>query len=208
MPRRQRQSTTAPETLGGLAAKGLDVWCWCNGCPHSAVLRTGDLIARLGTGFPIPEIGSRLVCVCCGGRLAEARPDWPSGGVIAWHGPSQSARQGEPTTKQTWARNGRGPEAAPRRKAAGRPTAAVRTHQGSLPAKPWRTRVPSPGGDQSASGPLIAVPGVAPSVLRTRKRSATCSRSESRRVVRSRAATRSPPCRRGGSRRCPGRFGG
>ena len=39
-----------PETLGGLAAKQLDVWTWCWGCCHSAVLSTAGLIERLGAG--------------------------------------------------------------------------------------------------------------------------------------------------------------
>lgn len=35
-------------TLGDMAAQGLDIWCWCNGCYHHAVLETAALINRLG----------------------------------------------------------------------------------------------------------------------------------------------------------------
>ena len=32
-----------PATLGDLAGQGLDVWAWCNGCYHHAVLPIAPL---------------------------------------------------------------------------------------------------------------------------------------------------------------------
>jgi len=32
----------------------VDVWCYCEKCQRRAVLRTADLIGRLGPAFPVP----------------------------------------------------------------------------------------------------------------------------------------------------------
>ncbi len=49
------------------------------------VVDTDALIARLGRGFPVPDVGARMRC-SCGGRDIETRPDWPDNlGVITRH---------------------------------------------------------------------------------------------------------------------------
>ena len=78
MPRTRRgHDKLQPETLGGLLAKGLDVWAWCPACCHNAVLASAGLAARLGVSFAVPDVAKRLRCTRCNGREAEARPDWP-----------------------------------------------------------------------------------------------------------------------------------
>ncbi|MCP5366419.1 MAG: hypothetical protein H6907_17030 [Hyphomicrobiales bacterium] len=67
-----------PVTLGEIADKGLDVFCWCNRCTHSAVLPTARLLKELGPAYPVPEVGARLVCSSCGSRDVATRPDWPN----------------------------------------------------------------------------------------------------------------------------------
>ena len=87
-PRHRRQARPthpAPATLGEVAAKGLKLWVWCNGCSHNKTLAVASLIARLGRNFPVPRLGARLRCSACGGRDIDARPDWPRRGVITSH---------------------------------------------------------------------------------------------------------------------------
>ena len=74
-----------PVTLAELANQGLDVWAWCNGCSHHAVLPVGDLTAKLGPEYPVPHVGLRAYCRECGSRDVQTRPDWPTMGVIARH---------------------------------------------------------------------------------------------------------------------------
>ena len=74
-----------PATLGDMAAQRLDVWCWCNGCCHYAVLRTDSLIARLGRDQGVPGVADHAYCGNCGSRDVETRPNWPTGGVVACH---------------------------------------------------------------------------------------------------------------------------
>ena len=72
----------APATLGNLADQDMDVWAWCNGCFKYGAVATDGLIARLGRGFPVPDVGARMRC-SCGGRDIETRPNWPDNlGVI------------------------------------------------------------------------------------------------------------------------------
>jgi|GEM_PF-268793 len=75
-----------PITLGDLAERGIDVFCWCNRCHHHAVLASGALVARLGPQFAVPEIGGQTRCTACGARDVATRPDWPSLGQVARHG--------------------------------------------------------------------------------------------------------------------------
>ncbi len=71
-----------PTTLGDLADQGMDVWAWCNGCFKNRAVATDALIACLGLGYPVPDVGARLRC-SCGGRDIETRPNWPDNlGVI------------------------------------------------------------------------------------------------------------------------------
>ena len=44
-----RRSYHHPATLADMSTQGLDIWCWCNGCYHHAVLATDTLLARLGS---------------------------------------------------------------------------------------------------------------------------------------------------------------
>lgn len=72
-------------TLAELAGQEVDVFCWCNGCGHNAVLRSGRLLAALGADFPVPEVGARLRCSRCGTKDVATRPHWPSLGQVARH---------------------------------------------------------------------------------------------------------------------------
>ena len=74
-----------PVTLAELAIQGLDVWVWCNGCYHHAVLPTSALTAKLGPDYPVPYVSRRTVCRECGSRDVATRPDWPKTGVITRH---------------------------------------------------------------------------------------------------------------------------
>ncbi len=74
-----------PATLGDLAGKGLDVWAWCNGCYHHAVLPIAPLVAKLGSSYAVPAVRNRARCARCGSRDVETRPHWPAMGVVARH---------------------------------------------------------------------------------------------------------------------------
>ncbi len=73
-------------TLGDLEIQGVDVFCWCNRCGHNSTLATGRLVAELGRGHPVPEVGARLRCSRCAGKDVATRPAWPSLGQVAHHG--------------------------------------------------------------------------------------------------------------------------
>ena len=73
-------------TLGEIASNGIDVFCWCNRCGHNAVLRAERLVAELGPGFPVPEVGARLRCSGCGAKDIATRPAWPGLGQVTRHG--------------------------------------------------------------------------------------------------------------------------
>jgi len=74
--------TYRPVTLGDLADQAMDVWAWCNGCFRNRPVVTDALIARLGRGYPVPDVGARMRC-SCGSRDIETRPNWPDNlGVI------------------------------------------------------------------------------------------------------------------------------
>ncbi len=83
-----------PATLGALAGKGLDVWAWCNGCYHHAVLPIAPLVAKLGHNYAVPAVSNRARCARCGSRDVETRPHWPAMGVVARH--TQSEFSGRP----------------------------------------------------------------------------------------------------------------
>jgi hypothetical protein len=74
-----------PVTLAEIAAQALDVWAWCNDCFHHAVLPIDVLTEKLGTEYPVPQVGRRTYCRECGSRDVATRPDWPRMGVIARH---------------------------------------------------------------------------------------------------------------------------
>ncbi len=73
-------------TLGEVADRGVDIFCWCNRCGHNAVVASASLIATLGEGYPVPDIGVRMHCTRCNGKDVATRPDWPSLGQVARHG--------------------------------------------------------------------------------------------------------------------------
>ncbi len=74
-----------PTILGDLADQGMDVWAWCNGCFKNGAVVTDGLIARLGRGYPVPVVGTRMRC-SWGSREIETRPNWPDNlGVITRH---------------------------------------------------------------------------------------------------------------------------
>ena len=81
--RRDRQSPTT--TLGDLAKRGVDIFCWCNRCGHNATLGTERLLSELGPQTGVPEIGCRLRCSGCGSKDVATRPAWPSLGRVAAH---------------------------------------------------------------------------------------------------------------------------
>ncbi len=71
--------------LGELAAAGVEVFCWCNRCGHNAVVETAPLMAELGPGYPVPEVGARMRCTGCGSKDVATRPDWPGLGQVTRH---------------------------------------------------------------------------------------------------------------------------
>ena len=78
-----------PADLGDMAAQNLDIWCWCNGCCHHAVLETAALIDRLGRDQSVPGIADHAYCGNCGSPEVETRPNWPTVGVVTQHSPNQ-----------------------------------------------------------------------------------------------------------------------
>ena len=81
-----------PATLGHMADQSLDIWCWCNGCCHHAVLATDMLIPRLGRDQGVPGVADHAYCGNCGSRDVETRPNWPTVGVVTQHSPNDHAR--------------------------------------------------------------------------------------------------------------------
>jgi len=72
-------------TLAELAETKVDVFCWCNRCSHNSVIATARLIAELGPGFPVPDVGGKMRCTGCGAKDVATRPAWPSLGLVARH---------------------------------------------------------------------------------------------------------------------------
>lgn len=89
----RRSIHDSPATLGDMTARGLDIWCWCNGRCHHAVLETGALIDRLGHDQGVPGVANHAYCGNCGSRDVETRPNWPTAGVVTQHlaGPDNHA---------------------------------------------------------------------------------------------------------------------
>jgi hypothetical protein len=75
-----------PITLGALADRAVDVFCWCNRCGHNATVAIGPLLRQLGPAMPVPEVGTRMRCTGCGSKDVATRPAWPSMGQITRHG--------------------------------------------------------------------------------------------------------------------------
>ncbi|MEK9661481.1 MAG: hypothetical protein VW644_07085 [Alphaproteobacteria bacterium] len=81
----ERDQTIRPVVLGDLREQGIDVQCWCNRCPHHAILPTEMLLVRFGAGYAVPEIGVHLRCSGCGSKDIATRPNWASLGLVARH---------------------------------------------------------------------------------------------------------------------------
>ncbi len=75
-----------PITLGELAARSIDVFCWCNRCTHNATVGIERLMGELGPGLAVPEVGARMRCTGCGAKDVATRPAWPSPGQVTRHG--------------------------------------------------------------------------------------------------------------------------
>lgn len=82
----ERERRRRAITLGELEREGLDVFCWCNRCSHSAAVALALLLAQLGPETTVPEVGARMRCSGCGGKDVATRPAWPSLGPVARHG--------------------------------------------------------------------------------------------------------------------------
>ncbi len=85
-----RRSYHHPAALGDMVDQDLDIWCWCNGCYHYAVLSPDMLIARLGRDQGVPSVADHAYCGHCGSRDVETRPNWPTVGVVAGHSRNES----------------------------------------------------------------------------------------------------------------------
>ena len=74
-------------TLHDLLCEKLDIFCWCNRCNYNNVIKTTQIIERLGANYPVPKIGLNLRCSKCNNTHdISTRPNWPShGGQIARH---------------------------------------------------------------------------------------------------------------------------
>lgn len=81
------KDTAFPMTLHNLLCEKLDIFCWCNKCSHNNVIRTEEIIERLGANYPVPDVGRNLRCRKCNNTNdISTRPNWPShGGQIARH---------------------------------------------------------------------------------------------------------------------------
>jgi|GEM_PF-1680057 len=70
----KQQAVLAEEAkLVALRLKDLDRRGWpvaatCHRCGHQAHLLAEFLIPRLGADLPVPEVGARLRCRCCGSK--------------------------------------------------------------------------------------------------------------------------------------------
>ena len=81
-----RENTIRPILLGELQRRAIDVQCWCNRCPHHAILAVTMLVGRFGSNCPVPDVGARLRCSGCGSKDIATRPNWSSLGLVAQHG--------------------------------------------------------------------------------------------------------------------------
>jgi hypothetical protein len=80
---RGRQQAQIP--IGDLARHGAKLAVWCQLCGRHRLLHVAPLIIRLGRSTPLDEVARQLKCSACGSRQIEARPHYPSLGVVASH---------------------------------------------------------------------------------------------------------------------------
>ncbi len=74
-------------TLKDLLYENLDIFCWCSKCNHNNVLKTKQIIKKLGPNYPVPEVRHHLRCKeCKNTQDITTRPNWPThGGQITRH---------------------------------------------------------------------------------------------------------------------------
>ena len=78
---------SASMSLNDLLINKLDIFCWCDKCNHNCVIKTIQIIKKLGPNYLVPEVGRNLQCDKCNNtKDIVTRPNWPShGGQIARH---------------------------------------------------------------------------------------------------------------------------
>ena len=78
---------SATVTLKDLLYENLDIFCWCSKCYHNSVLKTKQIINKLGPSYPIAEVRRYLKCKKCNNtKDLTIRPNWPiNGGQITRH---------------------------------------------------------------------------------------------------------------------------
>lgn len=81
MNREHRPGVTGPVTLGDLAIAGKLLWCWCSGCGRERDLDPASL--PLPMTYPVPDVGTRMVCSACGSRKVRTAPELYPGGIVA-----------------------------------------------------------------------------------------------------------------------------
>ena len=54
-----------PATLADMIHEGLSIFCWCNRCGHNSTIDPVPLTNVLGSSFPVPELGGRMLCSLC-----------------------------------------------------------------------------------------------------------------------------------------------
>lgn len=62
------EANLVPLRLKDLDRRGWPVAATCHRCGHQAHLMADFLIPRLGSELPVPEVGARLRCRCCGSK--------------------------------------------------------------------------------------------------------------------------------------------
>ncbi len=71
--------SAGPVTLGDLVRDGKLLWGWCADCGRELDLDPRSL--PLPPGFPVPEVGARMICTGCGGRKVRTAPELYPGGI-------------------------------------------------------------------------------------------------------------------------------
>ena len=66
-------------TLRDLLYENLDIFCWCSNCNHNSVLKTGQIMNKLGPNYPILKVRRLLKCKKCNNtKDITIRPNWPN----------------------------------------------------------------------------------------------------------------------------------
>jgi len=59
----------------------LAIWCYCRDCGREREIDPATM--GLPPDFPVPDVGSRMMCSACGSRDVETKPELYSGGIEA-----------------------------------------------------------------------------------------------------------------------------